>query len=280
MTDLQKKEIVRSITARIEQAGISQNRVATLAQVSGATISNVLNSKWESVSEAMWRKLSKAMGLGEQAIETSQFGSIIECLTQSKMNAEARIVDGRTGLGKTAAARWFQQNRPEETYLVRCGGDMTAKEFLQEVARRVGAPDQGSRSSIRYAISEKLGRDKMPLLILDEAENLREAAYISLKALYDDLESRAGIVLIGANDYLGWLQARAGRRRPGCFPQILSRFKQGAVSLGPMEKSDVRSCLEAYGIEDRSTVTQLFGVCEDYRDLFRKIRSLTQTNLN
>lgn len=278
MTEKQKNDIVLAIKERIEIAGISQNRVATLAQVSGATISNILKGKWTSVSDAMWRKIRMAIGMGEEAIETSQFSAIIEALLASKLESSARIIDGRTGLGKTAASRYFQSNRPEETYLIRCGGDMTAKEFLQEVARRVGVSDNNSRSGLRMTIAEKLSKDKMPLLIIDEAENLKEGVYPSLKALYDDLEGKAGIVLIGANDYLGWLKSKAMRRRPGCFPQIFSRFKQNATTLGPLSKEDVRKSLEAYGIEDRATVNQLFNTCEDYRDLFREIRRMTNVD--
>jgi DNA transposition AAA+ family ATPase len=276
MTDTQKNAIVEQMRHKIETAGISQNRLATLAKVSGATVSNILQGKWDVVADAMWRKIRQALGMGESAIDTSQFVSIMDTLVAAKIGAEARIIDGRTGLGKTAASKHFQANRPEETYLVRCSGDMTAKEFLAEIARAVGADDGGTLAQIRQAISKKLSRDRMPIVILDEAENLRERAYVSLKALYDDLEGRAGIVLIGANDYLGWLQRQASRKRPGCFPQIYSRFKQGATSLGPMTKDDVVACLSAYGITDKATVNQMFSTCADYRDLFRAIRDLTK----
>lgn len=278
MIDTQKQEIVKAIRERLETSNVSQNRIAQLAQVSAATISNILKGKWENVSDAMWRKLRHAMGMGEDAVETSQFLAIVETLQQAKTDSSARIIDGRTGLGKTAASRYFQQRIPDETYLIRCGGDMSAKEFLQEVARRIGAPDQGSRSQIRQAISERIGRDRMPLLIIDEAENLREGAYPSLKALYDDLEGKAGIVLIGANDYLGWLKMKASRKRPGCFPQIYSRFKQHACTLPPMSPPDVALCLQAYGINDRKLIKDLSLLCEDYRDLFREIRNITRAD--
>lgn len=276
ISEKQKQETILAIRSRIEESGVSQNRLATLAKVSNATISNMLREKWDSISDAMWRKIRTALGFGELAIETSQFTDIIAALVDCKVELGARIIDGRTGLGKTAASRYFQYSRTDETYLVRCGGDMTAKEFLQEVARSVGASEQGSRSQIRMAISSKLGRDNMPLLIIDEAENLKDGVYPSLKALYDDLEGKAGIVLIGANAYLEELKTKASRRRPGCFPQIYSRFKQNATAIGPMTKDDVAVCLDAYGINDRSLTNQLYNTCEDYRDLFREIRKITE----
>lgn len=286
MTFERKLQIALALEQYLRSNNLSQNSAALTLGASAATLSKMRSGAkaedteardrlWDKIDDRMWQRVEMGMPHSTaNVLETRQYKAAYVGLMDAKREHMPKIIDGRTGIGKTFCIMQFAKEHPAETFRVRCSRDMSAKSFLQAVARAVGISDQGNSEGIRIAIGEKLLRMNYPLLIIDEAENLRDFAYGSIKALYDDLaeQGKAGIVLVGANGYAESLRRKA-KRNYGCFPQIWSRFKADRVILPELELSDVTYVAKSYGIEDRGHIVNLSQECEDYRDLFGTLRA-------
>lgn len=217
------------------------------------------------------------------------YDAVFMVLTECKLNPEHRIIDGKRGSGKSFAARAFVEaiNNGEilphlpknETFLVTAAEDLNPKAFMVEMAHALRIDATGDRLAIRKKIAAALKKMQNPLIIIDEAENLRLSTYGSIKALYDEVFEFCSIVLIGANDYIETLKKWSEKGR-GCIPQIYSRFSCDSVTLSPMSKDDAEKICRQNGIVDTASIGMIFAKSIDYRQLDRNIqRELRDRNL-
>jgi DNA transposition AAA+ family ATPase len=275
-----KHQVADAIRQQCEvEKRFSKADLAKRADVSPAFVTHVMGgpAKWANYSngtpvpEFVFQRLGDALGLSNDVFETANYTAVFNALTEAKLEHEYRIIDGGPGAGKTFACRDFLRKNPGQTYLLTCSDDLSGKEMIQELARIVGSVAEGTRYQIRKGIQEKLGREEFPLVIFDEAENLRDAVFGEIKAIHDALEYRCGIVLVGANDFYKGISRKAEKGK-GCFPQIFSRFKTGVVSLGSLSPQDCTAICTASGIVSKSEIKEIYNACNDHRDLFRMLR--------
>jgi DNA transposition AAA+ family ATPase len=288
MQDLKLEKLASALEHYIKDNGISQNECAKSIGVSPSYLTHILNRNFDQIpagktatgaprftrlSEHTVRKVELFLGLSNEIWEIDNYMIIFNILGEAKKYKEHRLIDGLKGSGKTFTAKDFKRQFPQETYLITCSGDMSPKDFMMEIAEQLGVNSMGSRRKIRLAIADKLKKQNTPLIIIDEAENLKPGAYESIKALYDDVKDFAGMVLLGANNYLDFLRKRAASNR-GCFPQLFSRFSAEPGLLSTMSLKDVRYVCQLNGISDKETINRLFDTCSDYRELDRNVQRI------
>ena len=289
LTQQDKDSIAEAARRYIKSKEISQSAFASLVEVDRATISHILNGKYEiqagkgksaSISDSKFLSIRRFLDGGKLIIRTSNYKDINGTLAFCKRFHKYRIIDGQTGAGKTFACEQFKRNNPIGTYLIRCSGDLTAKELMEAMGTATGVGTEGTRASIRVRVVEKLKRMEEPIIIFDEAENLKDSLYAMIKAVADDLKDIAGIVLIGANNsghgYFEWMRRSAERKR-GCFPQVFSRFKSHPTVLGSIGQGDIEEVCRHYGF-DAQTRISLQESCKDMRDLIETASELEFRN--
>jgi DNA transposition AAA+ family ATPase len=280
-TENQKLQAVELLKSKLKSDtnpnGLSQNGLGTAIGISGAYMSKIMNGEWQiregksEISEATWKKIFVYLNFGTDVWDIDNYIKVQNVLLEAKSKKEHRIISGLKGTGKTFSATEIKKKYAAETYIITCSEDMNPKAFMVELANLMGVTTTGDRRTIRMAISEKIKLQSNTLIIIDEAENLKNSTYGSIKALYDQVHEYAGIVLIGANHYLENLQkkAKAGK---GCFPQLYSRFSAEPATLAMMGKEDVRSIANLNGITDRESINRLYDISTDYRELDRNIK--------
>lgn len=287
------QQLANALEEYIKGKNISQNQAAKKMGIkSPSYITHILagnfdkipagknsdgSPRYTRISDQVIKKVSNFLRIGVDVWETKNYKEIMTVLIEAKHYSEHRIIDGSKGLGKTFTAKQFKKQAPNETYLITCSEDMNPKSFMVELANLIGSPSVGDRRTIRLRVAEKIKKMNQPIIIVDEAENLKPSTYGSIKALYDDVEDYCGIVLIGANDYLKRLkkQADAGR---SCFPQLYSRFSADPAMLHPMSYADVKDVCLINGINEKQTINMLFDQCADFRELDRMIKRINRDN--
>ncbi len=286
------EKIAQSLEAHIKDTGISQNKLAEIIGISSSYITHIRarnfdkvpagnnadgSARYTSISSQILKKVSQHLGLENNLWETENYMLGMSILMEAKKYSEHRIISGLKGTGKTFLCEQFLKEFPSETFLITASDDMNPKAFIVEMAHLVGVSTRGDRRTIRLAIAEKIKKMSKPVIIIDEAENLKNATYGSIKALYDDLKDYCGMVLVGANNYLEMLRKKASDGKH-CFPQLYSRFSADPAELHLMSLKDVRMVCKLNGIEDKDTINTLNSQCSDYRELDRMIKRIKRDN--
>ena len=287
LTEQFKENVASGVQQYLEahkEDGMSQGRIARQCGVNAGYLTSILQRKWNAhpsqtgtskVSDAVFLKLQHGLGLAADFFETDNYAAVYSTCMDAKVRKEWRIVDGLTGAGKTFSATRFARLHPRETFLIRCKNTMNAKEFMQAIARAVGACEVGTRHRICEAIAEKMLSMSDPLLIIDESEALfkrtSEGGFGAIKDICDEVNGRVGIVLIGANGFLEQLKMRAANLR-SCFPQLLSRFATEPVELEVVSRADVELIAPAFGVSGKRELDQLFDGSANFRELFDTLR--------
>jgi DNA transposition AAA+ family ATPase len=284
-TKAQKTEIVNQARLYMSGKDLSQSKLAKLAGISPAYMSDIMNGKFVTgpketpISDDYFRRLARAIGWMTTKtywthFDTDNYHAVIDTLNRARESKIPHAVDGYTGAGKSYAIEQYKLQYPKNTYVVRCDDDLTAKSFMQELAYSVGLKPLGAAYNIRKMVIHKLENEPNALLIIDEAENLKDRAWGSIKRILDDLKGRCGIVFIGANEFEATMKKKADKMK-ACFPQVYSRIKEGGfTAMFPLSLEDVQGVCESFRISEKPVVNMLFDTCENWRELAGSIKKL------
>lgn len=283
MNDDVKDCIVEAARCYMKRKGISQNKLSDISGVS--YLSNMMKGvytykksrtgedspiadKWfEMLAEAVEYKVQKDYW---PLVLTKQFKDIIKHLEEAKNDAKARVIIGETGCGKTYTIKKFVKENPTATFVVTCHSSTTEKSLHDRIMKMLNIPCKGNSDERLDKISVELWRMSReglnPVLILDEAENLKMGTFQSLKAIYDYLEDRCGIVLIGTGQLIDDLEKLKGSNKKG-VPQFYSRFKTGIRY--------VRSIDPAYPdfLKDRQLEESLKDLLRERAENYRELKN-------
>lgn len=267
----------------LKDTGISQNQCAIKIGIPSSYLTHALKRNWDAIpagtnrktsfSHQIARKIMNFLGMDTTIWETDNYMITYNLLIECKQYQEHRIIDGSKGTGKTFAANQFKKAFPVDTFLLTCSEDMNPKSLMVELARQVNVDITGDRRKIRIAVCAKLKQMTSPHIIIDESENLKPAAYGSIKAIYDDVKDYCAITLIGANNYIDMLKKKADAGK-GCFPQVFSRFSSEPAFLSQLTKDDTVYICSINGITDKDTINKLHIKSSDFRELDRNIKRL------
>ncbi|MBA9078971.1 AAA family ATPase [Rufibacter quisquiliarum] len=282
MTEQQKIQIAKGIEQYKADKGVSYTQIADLCEVNKGYISHIINGNWNAVpvgdnktsaiSDKVFLRIKEKLGLETEVFETENYKDVFTALMDAKLRKEYRIIDGRTGAGKTCAVTHFSQIHPKETYLVKAANTMTARDFIAAVARTVGVPDHTNRYRMCVAIASKLSRETNPILIIDESEVLNDASLGAVKDIFDEMEFKVGFVLIGANEFVKKLKKKAESGRTP-FPQLYSRFRHNPVYLNPPTYQECEMIGNSFGVTDKREIRRLYDNSSDFRDIFNALRA-------
>lgn len=280
MSNEEKEQIALAVERYKVEKKVSNADLAKKAKLNPAMITHVLGRKFDNYSNGtpipdnVFTALAKAMGAGVDVVETESYKSIAMHLIKLKQFSMAGLIDGDTGTGKSFGVDTFLQRFPVGNFRIKAAADFSPGGFIKEVAKELGLNIYQSQYDLRGAVQEKLASIDRPLLIVDEAENLADYHYTTIKALYDALEGMCGIALVGANKYKQKLQVKARRARTknDVFPQIYSRFKTHTLNVPPMGLKDIELAANAFGVGTKAKIQELQRNCDDYRALFGTLR--------
>lgn len=206
--------------------------------------------------------------------DTDNYFMCLNTFSDARDSKMPYAIDGPTGEGKSYAALGYMQQHPKNTYYVRCDGDLTAKSFFLELADSLQLVRAGTIFDIRKNVIHKLKNETDALLIIDEAENLKDRAWDSLKRVMDDLKGYTGLVFIGANEFENHLQKRADKMK-ACFPQVLRRLREGGINhLWSLTLEDAIGICKEYGITSKQHVRVLYDRCRNTGQLTAMIAKI------
>ena len=129
----------------------------------------------------------------------------------------------------------------------------------------------GSVSEQMDTIVEALNSADAPLIILDEADKLRDQVLYFFISLYNSLEGHCGIVLV-ATDYLKNRIERGVRLKKKGYEEIFSRIGRKFVQLQVINGEDITAVCKANGVVDPAEIQKI--IAESESDLRRVKRAV------
>jgi len=275
----QKLEIAESLKSYFEDRKteakengekFSQNKLADLMGISSGQLGYIFDPEKHGttntggnlmLTDKIWRKVQNFIGFEISVWDTANYTEVMNTFMECKLNAEQRIIDGSTGMGKSFPAEQFLKNFPANTYLVTCATDQNPKQFIYELAKAVGVKREnlgGSRYDLRVVACERLlevaSTGAKPLLIIDETENAKPAVIGSMKDCFDykQLYRQVGIAVLGANGFVKTLEDKAQNKIKHAYPQFLRRFGSNPVFLQDYSAKEARSICNLYDIDNEA----------------------------
>jgi len=198
--------------------------------------------------------MARGMPTSPGFVETRTAREIMETLTYAQMLPEMAVITLGAGMGKTQTCRHFCSIRPHAFHVTMSPHTKTVHGMLTEIATALGIT-QHNPAKLHRAIGERLQRNgRKTLLIVDEAQNLVDAAIDQLRSVLDLNE--CGIALVGNEE----IYDRFKNRPDGpSYAQIKRRFGKRLRRLHPYPE-DVRALIDAWGIEDEASRKVLTGI--------------------
>lgn len=209
-----------------------------------------------------------------QILPTRQSKEILTELIEAKSEPKAALLINDTGMSKTNTVDLFALKYKINTYKITVGASFKLVDVIDSLCEIMGIEHDFSLLEIRKKIkliakhvAEVYDEKNVPVIIIDEAENLRPSVLELIKELYDAVIENCSIVLIGTPQILSVIHNTRKRNRKGC-PQLWRRFKAGTRYISPINKAkDFKAFFDLYIPEETSLQALLIQLCENYGEL-------------
>ncbi len=273
MKDQDKEQIKQALMAYVTRFDSQGKASRTLNGVSSATISQMLNNRWELIAEEMWRNVAAQVGYEQtqwKGVQTRDFKLLTALLKDAQKHSDVFAVIGRAGTGKTYCLKQYAGEH-RRSYLLCCNEYWNRKYFLSELLRTIGVnPGSLTMAEMTTEAVRRLKTQDRPILILDEADKLKDVVLYFFITLYNHLENRCAIILC-ATDYLRKRLEFGLKRDKKGYPEVWSRIGGKPFKLDGLSFSDVVQVCSVNGVQDKKSIKEIYNECG--RDL-RRVRRL------
>jgi DNA transposition AAA+ family ATPase len=276
-------EVIRTLTQeKINKQGLSQARYAKQANVSAANISELLNGNWEKFSDKMIQRMAIACGydeLGWKTAETNNLRLVNSLCQRAQMSSISLAITDVAGRGKTEGFSQYARNH-HNVFHLNCAAHWTNKLFMEKMLQALGVNGEALASSAKCELAiQTLGKMEKPLLIIDEADKLRDTSLLFFIEIYNRLDGYCGVILAGQTNLQKTIDKGRQRDKRG-YNEIYSRIGRRFISLKGITEADVNAICQANGIYEAEHINEIFNDCEgDLRRVKRAVEVL-QAKLN
>lgn len=254
------RRVRSAVSAYRTSNGLTSADVARRADIASSTFSEFMNNRYRGDMISVAEQLEKWLQAEDASLETraAQLAapgyvetSIAREITQALVYAQTKpsmaLITVGSGLGKTTALQQYQSERLHCWRVAIEPIEAKPAAMLRKIARILGVVEPRSTQELTSRVAERLRRDqgRQPLLMIDEAQNLSDAAVNQLRFVLD--ESQCGIALAGNEDLM--IRYALSSTREG-YGQIQRRIGL-RVHVKAARAADVDLILDRMGVSDK-----------------------------
>jgi len=277
-TDDEKKRITEMVAQLQEQTGsVSDRKFAVKLGISNATLTYIKKDDTRArVGDGTWLILAQAVNFTRNADDVWHFAEtkvskylFTQFAAAQQFGATAMMAD-EPGIGKTFCMKEYARTHAD-VMCIDCSVSNTKASFIRAIAKAVGVPGKGRLQEVLDSAIYAVKLMDKPLFIFDEAGDLENSALLQLKKLYNALEGRCGIYLLGSDGFKSKIQRGVEYDKLG-YTEIFSRFDcnfKKALSANLKEQADemkqmAASVMKANGLSEDELKTAIAN-CFDPR---------------
>ena len=260
-----QNELIRLLNQEQQRHG-SFNRLSRVLGVSNATVSNCTSGKWNLISDEMLDSLLAKLGGDSRAdwivadtINVKQMHQVINTARQSR---SFWAISHKAGSGKTAAIRLYAQRFPSGVYVIQAQ-EWTQRQFMVQLCRSLGTEPAKGYNSIAMMLDQVVDyfiarTSENPILIIDEADKLKDSAKRMIIPIYNRLEDQLACIWAGTENLANEIRRGVRSAKKG-FDEIDSRFGRTYISLVGATIRDCEAICLANGIGDSQVAGRIFA---------------------
>ena len=232
-----KKRILAAMEANRENYPSDAKHAASLG-IATSVYSQLKTGQTERVlSEASWISMARRLGvelrpgMEWKAAQTATFRYIWAQLTACQNGSLSAIMCDMPNIGKTFTAREYVKQHRNAVY-VDCGQVKTKTQLVKQVAKEFGVSCRGQYKDVYEDLVFYLKTVDNPMIILDEAGDLKNEAYLELKALWNATERQCAWYMMGADGLKARIERSVDMKMVG-YTELLSRFGDRFCKVTP-----------------------------------------------
>ncbi len=274
MNNQTKQQIKLLFEQKRQNLGLTQGQAAVKAGTKSTTISQVFSGNYAADDTAIYQLLARWVGYDENQwviAPTTNLRFITQILSSAAAHGHAYAIVGPAGIGKSAAQEHYAQNQRNAIHL-KCDEFWTKQTFLQNLLRQLGR-EHGWQSmpEMMDTITATILKMDHPIIMIDEADKLRNDVLYLFISLYNRLEDHCGLV-ITATDFLTKRLERGIKFNWKGYQEIWSRIGRKPIETVKTRAKDVQVICTANGVDDPNTIAKITHECEgDLRRVKRAI---------
>ncbi len=272
---MNRNGLLKHVNDWISRLG-SQNKVAEKCGISSSSLSLWMNGKYGAGTTELDKKISGALGYcedGWQVVTTIRnYQKIAFVLQSCKQQSMWMAISNKAGSGKTQTLEHLFNSDLTGSIIFIQAEEWNSRQFLMELAARTcGIPKRGYTDipTLLKLISEYLNgmSPEKPVLVIDEADKLKPAAFRKLIPLYNRTEHRLGCVLAGTENLHKEI-ARGVRNNTKGYDEIDSRLGRSYIELPGATENDVIDICTANGLKEEAA-SRLWNEIEKVKRLVK-----------
>ncbi len=140
-------------------------------------------------------------------------------------------------IGKTHTAKYYARNNRNAVYMD-CSQVKTKQLFVREIARQFGVTHTGRYADVYRDLVFFINTIENPIVIVDEAGDLKYDAFLELKALWNATEGRAGWIMMGADGLKAKMSRAINCQKVG-YTEIFRRYGSDYRRVSPQGREDL-----------------------------------------
>lgn len=284
-----KEGIARKLLSAYRASGFtSRNKYAVSIGITSSDFSNIEHAKWRTndklLSVQKWIRIARTVGYEfspRQAWVTAETMTYLFIRRQLEMCAKdgmAAIFCDESGIGKTHPCKEFCANTPNAFY-INAGNFPHKVAFIRALGKAVGInPDKSNAEDVLLDTMAYLSALNNPVIVIDEGGDLHNNTYLLLKRIYNELEFRCGMYLVGARGLKKRIDS-AIRNRTNGFEEMFSRYgnrynsivPEGAKERKEFLRAEALMIAEANGLTDPERINRILSRDFDMRNIRREV---------
>lgn len=242
ITDDYKSRVLNELfNARANYDG-SDSAFAKKTGISSSVFSRLKNGSTDGLlSNAQWFTIGRELNIRPDdrkwtIVKTEVYNTIEEDILFCKEYSKARIFVDDCEIGKTVAARHLSRTLSNVFY-VDASQSKTKQLFIRNIAKSIGVDYTGKYVEVKENIKYYLQMLPKPLVIIDDAGDLKSEAFLELKELWNATENFCGWYMIGDDSLQNYITKSISNKKSG-FRAVFSRFSSSYSSVTPCVKGE------------------------------------------
>lgn len=283
MMDNKKKEQIVLELVKLAQKE-SQAKVALRAGISSATMSQMVNGKWNLIRDEMWRKVVNTLHLNINwnfAPITNAF-QLQQYLKAAQERSMSVAISYHAGSGKSFTYQKYARENDEVIY-IECKNYWSKKTYMEELCIAAGLSAEGRVIDLIQRIIDHVRGMSQPLIIIDQADKLKDSSLDLFMDFYNELDGVCGIVLSGVPAFKKRILRGCQLDKIG-YKELYSRIGSRFIGLSPVKEKDVELICKANGLDDELEISSIYNdsISDDFKtvDLRRVRRNIDKYFLN